>query len=807
MPILIVILTATFVSTSSSMAGGLVLYFQGLESLEASVRETSEGETRSLQESVVQVFDKTAEFLGVMKAFIYSNERFHDNNSEEWANLTRSLWYAQVATSDILYDSVLTLYTEGTTNSSMFYSGVWSDVLRNGSKELLYGVYGAHQPASHFVVQNGEFKDMIVQTFRMNGRTGYLENTSFYHWSAAAYVETTADLDPREGGEIPDLFAAIEHPSLEKVEHIASAVWRPPAKWYSSDGNLYAFTELFAAFHPPPPPHPFSTYRVVCIQVGFLYAAFESAFEDYKAARPDTTAVVYGRESGVVYVSTTGEKMISPRCSKENIGADCFLQPSDLPPHAYDAVLRLKDEPFGSFGKMRLDGKEHFVRKVHVHKDLELLWMRPVSSVQGKVEEALNLLIIFTMLVLVFDSVISILEVWYIALPLKRLSRAIRAIGNMETETAMEAIRKYETKRLMVHEIRLLMNGMSATVGRLDEYRTFMPEALLQNTSDGGSSFSASLKGSMSSSLNSRGMRRTEQSQATLKGKLQPATTALNLHLVQKRIAVLLINVVGWARTVGAENDAALLSWHGNIVSAVLSVAAAHTGAVESFQGDRFMLGWNTTKPRSDHSPPAASSALYLKEALPDHTLSCAIACGTARLGNIGTKVLRRFTLLSPIIAWVVELEIFCKTRALNCVCDHKVVQRLAGHFQHRVVDGVRDVKTGRVVPVSDVIRQSEVRHAEEWMYDPDVHGDSSAAAVAIKEATAVNAFLVAVIREDWDAAVRLGGTPSALPEAKKYFADFFSQRAFVPLLLDHQREGIPIDYSRMSGSSISPWV
>ena len=132
-PIMSVIMVATVFSTASSMAGGLVLYFQGLSSLEASVKETSAGEVASLRDSIVAVLDKTSEFTGALHKIVYSLETIKTNNTEEWANITRSQSYSLVSSSPILFSCMIVLHPFDLDDGSMFYSLSWSDPRKDGS--------------------------------------------------------------------------------------------------------------------------------------------------------------------------------------------------------------------------------------------------------------------------------------------------------------------------------------------------------------------------------------------------------------------------------------------------------------------------------------------------------------------------------------------------------------------------------------------------------------------------------------------------------------------------------------------------
>ena len=434
------------------MSGGLILYFQGLESLKESVKETSEGEALSLAKQVRTVADKTAEHVDQIKQFFYQKERIYDNDTAAWAAMSRSLFFSSVAASNILYENTILLIDhEGSSSDTLFYSGVWGDTFADGSQLLVHGEHGSFQNGT--TTHNGS---AYVPTYLL-GREGE-HVMQVYEWEAGDLYSQLQTINPRTGDH--GLYTGYNENVTGHIEGSNISIWRSPSSWQSIDGNWYAFSELFSILVPPPAPHPWHRYKSVVVITGFLYESWASAFVEYSLRHKDTTVVAVNYYYDVVGASSTSHEMI-PEC--EGTTAECkdvFTKVRDLPKYVQEGFQELRGRPYGEFRTLSLDGEEYFARLEQVYSGVELIWLRPISSVSGKVKEALILLIVFTLLVLCFDVVISAGEVFLIALPLLRLSTSIKAIGEMDTDKAHRAIAMYDNAFFMVKEMRNIMCGM-----------------------------------------------------------------------------------------------------------------------------------------------------------------------------------------------------------------------------------------------------------------------------------------------------------------------------------------------------------
>ena len=488
-PITLVIFFAMFVSTGASMAGGLVMYFESLKSLEATVEETSLSELDGIAGNVktaLRLITSTAE---QQKKLFYNLEFLNSDDPSVWANLSRFVSFAQITGTDQgQYSAGFVLIPYDLDTGNPFYSCIWNDPFADGSVEFVHAFSKNHINKTKYIdlsADGTESTRWTIDTELLDGEHGNI--TSFaYSWSAASYLQDTliGSYDPRNGGIVDT--PTKEWEKLDGKGTEATSRWRQPSAWWAADGNAYTFSSFDAIYLPPPPPHPWSSYRAVLMLSQYKYSYWEKGIMEYAKGHLDTTVVIADAKSYIVYASTTGQKMLGGGCLLYSFDLasplECATKIGNMSLTVQEAFLEMLPTPDGTFRKATLDGESYFLRKGGIHHDVVVLWIRPTSSVEGKVQSALNLLIVFTGVVLAFDVVISAAEVFLVALPLQRVSNSVTAIGRMECVEAITHIERYQSRCFMVREMRILMNGMVNTIARINEYKAYMPDAILENS-------------------------------------------------------------------------------------------------------------------------------------------------------------------------------------------------------------------------------------------------------------------------------------------------------------------------------------
>ena len=391
------------------------------------------------------------------------------------------------------------------------------------------------------------------------------------------------------------------------------AAWHGPFRFPASDGFISAYTSIILALAAPPPPHPWSKFRIVPLVTGFLTQSLSTPFVEYKNGQPDAHAMLIERspKGNYVYASTTGEQIVPERCQGANIAESfklfgkegCHLQLSDMSLELQDAYAYLADKAFGDFHTTSLNGDAHFLRRQAVVHDWEIVWIKSTAAVDSEVQKALKLLIMFTLLVLLFDAAIAASEVFFIALPLASVAQTVGHIGEMRIEQASRVLHEMLQRRVMLREMVTVVSGLMEATRRLEEFRTFMPTAVLGNDDPSSSSDSDPSQHSRSSagSRLRRSSGRSESSRSSRSSRTdgQAKGTSLALHVVSRNIGVLLVNCVGWTKSGDMSDPSRLVASHEKLVEHVMGVCSGRKGLLDSFSGDRILIAWNAALPQS----------------------------------------------------------------------------------------------------------------------------------------------------------------------------------------------------------------
>ena len=356
---------------------------------------------------------------------------------------------------------------------------------------MMFGEYGPHLPDSARV-QNADdplaYDMLLAQGYRLNDTTGELDHF-MYPWDISFAVRGAAEwfnvLD-RNGVPVDD--GEIRMWLSDRTDGGDAGVWAGPARFPASDGFISAYISLTLFLKPPPPPHPWSGDNHFVLYVGFLEQVLSDAFVQQKTLQPDMEAMLAERspKGSYVYASTLGLDIVPPRCQGANLSESfglylkdgCHLQVANMPAALRDAYTYLADKQAGEMYLANVGGSEHFVRRQPVIHDWEIVWIKTTSSVESEVQGALRLLILFTALVLLFDIMIAVSEVYFIGLPLAAVARTAEQIGQMRTSVASTMLHTLQQRRVMLREMCTVVDGLVWAVQQLDEYRTFMPEAI-----------------------------------------------------------------------------------------------------------------------------------------------------------------------------------------------------------------------------------------------------------------------------------------------------------------------------------------
>ena len=357
------------------------------------------------------------------------------------------------------------------------------------------------------------------------------------------------------------------------------------------------------------------------------------------------------------------------------------------------------------------DGTKYFARKSTILNDVEILWMRPTSAVEGKVRKALYLLIVFTLLVLVFDTTVSALEMLFVALPMKRMEATIQLVGSMQTDEAMAAIAQQSDKPFMVKEIKGLLFGMAAAASHLHELREFMPQSVLCVDIDEDSTESSKTAKSISASRQSGSVRSSNLNSAA-HSITQNRAVGVSWR---KAVTVTCFNIKGFHACLKKGQDGALGD-HQRYVEEVVRTSRTMRGIVDELFGDRISVSFNTVMVCGVHEQNAV--LMSLRCTAPKDICAgvhAAVCTGSAHIGNVGCVGLKKFAIFGTVVAASCSLVNCATAWGTNVLCNFEVTKATSAtiqfrHFMPALLAGERTILTKAEL---ELVQQDN----QEWMY------------------------------------------------------------------------------------------
>eukprot|EP01059_Diplonema_ambulator_P030483 TRINITY_DN5233_c0_g2_i1.p1 TRINITY_DN5233_c0_g2~~TRINITY_DN5233_c0_g2_i1.p1 ORF type:complete len:864 (+),score=180.22 TRINITY_DN5233_c0_g2_i1:45-2636(+) len=351
--------------------------------------------------------------------------------------------------------------------------------------------------------------------------------------------------------------------------------------------------------------------------------------------------------------------------------------------------------------------------------------------------------------------------------PLLALEKEMTAVANMRLEEVNDS---RDPSRLA--EIGSMQEAFRIMVLNLVEYRNFMPQSVLCETSDGNDETekhdasgimnisgrtsnvdetSTALSGSMSMSMS--------MSMSTSMVKPEKENTIVNalkqhLDLKKKNVTFVVFNVCDFHTTTRTMSSGDCQVYHSEIIQQLLVAISTFKGMPETFSGDRLLATYNALLQLSTHRNAACSSVCYLftnlrRVVITQATaMTAGITCGEARVGNMGCQGMKKYTLLSENLTWCYALERFTRCQlSKGCIIDESVQSEAELTHECCLVGGVIFPKLhpSRTLFVYKLESTKTVKE-EEWMYQVE---DARANSAFV----AWNTTIKFALKRDWEAA------------------------------------------------------
>ena len=339
-----------------------------------------------------------------------------------------------------------------------------------------------------------------------------------------------------------------------------------------------------------------------------------------------------------------------------------------------------------------------------------------LSSADAQKEDAVTVMVIVTAVAVIGLLAIAVVFTRYITSPLLKLGREMASVAVMDLEAV-------DTGRAVsqLSEVGMMQRSFVTMVANLVEYRNYMPQSVLVNDSDKEESETESSRDikSRSGLSNSRALSRHSHTSQSSVTTLQAQKALLRVEgMKKKKVSLAHMNVVSWHPFIKKHKDAEVLSAHAGVIERILTAVQHNKGVCDTFSGDKMLATFNAFVPKSSHSVSCVKAAHEAATALGDvHTISYGCTTGEARVGNMGCNGMKKVSILSQSMSWVVVLERWNKKFNLPGVIDINVSREAEGQVVLRCAGAVLYEKFSDKVQTVFAVKGLCSSENEEWMY------------------------------------------------------------------------------------------
>eukprot|EP01060_Flectonema_neradi_P001370 TRINITY_DN10811_c0_g1_i1.p1 TRINITY_DN10811_c0_g1~~TRINITY_DN10811_c0_g1_i1.p1 ORF type:complete len:887 (+),score=177.01 TRINITY_DN10811_c0_g1_i1:63-2663(+) len=764
----IIIVLTTIVSTGVSLAAGVMLYIESLETLFDTVDEVSLSLTTAAKKRFSETFKESEAQAMSIDLLFRQYEGFNHSGPQGAVELFRATQFSYLKARPDTYSVAFRCWKRRSPNESQpwerpdgfFRGGIWSDILllKNGTKkrEWTYALsYEGFAPSNEI---NTTFlgNDHLAVALNLDEHTG--------KYSDVGVVDAYAE----------NLKLVINHNSQKRG-------WHGTYFWYASDGTPYNYMTFdlpmggeLSAF----PGYGLLTVAYMKFDPWMRYLG-EMKYENSQMVIANSfTKLVYAHtlfDMNAVAVKS-GCSSRCANCDASESGACSFLY-TELGPTVTSAFARSvprKGEFFRSsipgtkmnyemhFGEYFLDSDvnktnrlykvnknypvylesgEYFLRMVELFQyaeeaedekgkhTIDLLWLRPVSTVQEKVYSALVRLIIFCLLIFVFDFFIAVVEYWMIARPLFDLSISIRLLETMETSECEVKLRNATDSTVVaINEVYNLQRGLLFMTRCLTEYRSYLPGSLfaehtpappkpeLNPLAPGLASFDRTSTDSA-----------VQEKQETVSSFDTVSSSSLSFKNSLLAVSLSICQRATFMR-VNLQFELGIGNYmhFGEVISKLEQITSETNGVFHGFSIDEpsvINLSWGAAAHCTDCVTQAARAANMTSSL--SIASGCGIECGKIVAGNVGSRTKRGFVALGAVVSNLLPITSLSDTYTklsgnLTVVVSELVATSCVGAFNVAAV-GMLKLKDSHVSIVYQLGRRVDAETGgTEWMYHLD---------------------------------------------------------------------------------------
>ena len=318
------------------------------------------------------------------------------------------------------------------------------------------------------------------------------------------------------------------------------------------------------------------------------------------------------------------------------------------------------------------------------------------------------------------------------------LTKPFARVAVVMTEVAVMHIDEVPDLSSILLEMNSIHRAMIMMMKNLKEYKSYMPQSVLADTTDTDDEGTVNPTDVISSRSGGQKSLSHSHSGSSLKGGKSASLTndaagavrnGMALSITKKRISFALVNICDWHAKVQDLGDS-FIEFHSKTLTTVLSCFSVTKGISDVFSGDHFLCGYNGIRTVSGHRIAACNAALNIKTQLETNfnlRISSAVVTGEGRVGNLGCDEMKKYSYVTPVLTWCHSLERYARNLDVGVLCDQWVAQDAVSDFSLRDVGKVDFAKrTTKSIKVHILISAKAQGDADEWMYQMEAASKSN---------------------------------------------------------------------------------
>ena len=334
-----------------------------------------------------------------------------------------------------------------------------------------------------------------------------------------------------------------------------------------------------------------------------------------------------------------------------------------------------------------------------------------LSSADAQKEDAVTVMVIVTAVAVIGLLAIAVVFTRHITSPLLKLGSEMASVAVMDLEAV-------DTGRAVsqLSEVGVMQRSFVTMVANLVEYRNYMPQSVLVNDTE-NEEVSVTKSSQETTSQSGRSKHSHTSQSSVVETQHQKALLRVE-GMKKKKVSLAHMNVVLWHAFCKKHKDAEVLSAHAGVIETILTAVQRNKGVCDTFAGDKMLATFNAFVPTASHSVSCVKAARKIAATLGDvHKISYGCTTGEARVGNMGCNGMKKVSILSQSMSWVVVLERWNKKCNLPGVIDRSMSREAEGQVVLQCVGAVLYQKLSENVQTVFAVKGLCTSENEEWMY------------------------------------------------------------------------------------------